>query len=621
MGITGSQGITGTTGTTGPTGFMGITGNQGVTGTTGSTGVTGSMGITGTTGATGFQGITGEAGPYSTGPTGVQGSTGTTGYTGPTGPAYTGTTGATGATGFTGSTGATGATGFTGTTGATGFTGTRGDMMGLSLWFDDTASDVTGSDTLSINPPTTAETDTQVTCTTAGTLYFYDQYTTEPLVPSSTLFKTGNWHFIMYAYTTAGNATLIYNVHIYRENNISGTADAAITTNNNQLIDTRLNMVTNEYAGNVITCNGKTMTIISNTATTFTGISWSGGGNPGNGFAWTLDTHLEQAFSVTTATFANPTVLPIQTNYTVNTTKTLSTLDRISIKIYASNSHNNESVHILHGGNINASSVTTSFAAPILDGPTGPAGSTGATGSIGSTGSTGLDGATGFTGHTGYTGPTGIQGATGPLGGGPTGATGTTGSVGATGDTGYTGPVGSVGSTGYTGYTGSQGTTGSTGYTGPAGSAGSIGATGYTGPTGLQGATGPLGGGPTGATGTTGSQGTTGFTGITGATGPVPTFRPYNVITTATTLSAATHGNKMNIWTGTSGGLTLANFGDGIEIEIFNNATGNLTITAGGGISILSYLSRVAILPKASAIVKQVIISGTSYHLLLGALG
>jgi len=69
---------------------------------------------------------------------------------------------------------------------------------------------------------------------------------------------------------------------------LTGTANAAVTTTINSLTDTRLVMLTNEYIGRVVTCNGKTMTVTSNTATTFTGASWSGGGSPGNGYAWSL---------------------------------------------------------------------------------------------------------------------------------------------------------------------------------------------------------------------------------------------------------------------------------------------------------------------------------------------
>ena len=66
----------------------------------------------------------------------------------------------------------------------------------------------------------------------------------------------------------------------------SGTANAAVTTTNTTLTDTRLSMTVNAFAGETVTCNGKTLVVVSNTATTFTGASWSGGGNPGNGNAW-----------------------------------------------------------------------------------------------------------------------------------------------------------------------------------------------------------------------------------------------------------------------------------------------------------------------------------------------
>jgi hypothetical protein len=65
-----------------------------------------------------------------------------------------------------------------------------------------------------------------------------------------------------------------------------GTANVAVTTTNTSLTDTRLAMPIDVYIGSVITCNGKTMTVTANDATSFTCASWSGGGNPGNGFAW-----------------------------------------------------------------------------------------------------------------------------------------------------------------------------------------------------------------------------------------------------------------------------------------------------------------------------------------------
>ena len=71
----------------------------------------------------------------------------------------------------------------------------------------------------------------------------------------------------------------------------SGTANGAVTTADTTLTDTResASWQVDEWVGYVVTCNGKTMTVTSNTTTVLTGASWSGGGNPGNGNAWTLD--------------------------------------------------------------------------------------------------------------------------------------------------------------------------------------------------------------------------------------------------------------------------------------------------------------------------------------------
>lgn len=71
----------------------------------------------------------------------------------------------------------------------------------------------------------------------------------------------------------------------------SGTANAAVTTNDTTLTDTResASWQVNEWVGYVVTCNTKTMTVVSNTTTVLTGTAWSDGGNPGAGKAWTLD--------------------------------------------------------------------------------------------------------------------------------------------------------------------------------------------------------------------------------------------------------------------------------------------------------------------------------------------
>src|SRR3990167_2263773 len=72
----------------------------------------------------------------------------------------------------------------------------------------------------------------------------------------------------------------------------TGTANAAVSTTTGPpgtLTDTREAWPTNQWVGATVTCNGKTMVIASNTATVLTGTAgWSGGGNPGNGNAWTI---------------------------------------------------------------------------------------------------------------------------------------------------------------------------------------------------------------------------------------------------------------------------------------------------------------------------------------------
>lgn len=78
----------------------------------------------------------------------------------------------------------------------------------------------------------------------------------------------------------------------------SGTANVAVTTTNTTLTDTREAWVVNSWVGAVVTCNGKTMTVTSNTATTLTGASWSGGGNPGNEFAWSIVLSSAQYFGL-----------------------------------------------------------------------------------------------------------------------------------------------------------------------------------------------------------------------------------------------------------------------------------------------------------------------------------
>ena len=68
----------------------------------------------------------------------------------------------------------------------------------------------------------------------------------------------------------------------------SGTANAAVTSTDTTLRDTRKDWVPNALVGYHATCNDKRLTVTSNTPDTLTGTAWAGGTNPGNGHAWTL---------------------------------------------------------------------------------------------------------------------------------------------------------------------------------------------------------------------------------------------------------------------------------------------------------------------------------------------
>lgn len=93
-------------------------------------GILGPIGQTGPTGAQGGFGPEGSPGPRGiTGPTGDPGIQGGQGLAGPVG--ITGPTGELGPVGFTGPFGSTGPTGITGTTGTTGFTGPQGVVRGI----------------------------------------------------------------------------------------------------------------------------------------------------------------------------------------------------------------------------------------------------------------------------------------------------------------------------------------------------------------------------------------------------------------------------------------------------------------------------------------------------------
>lgn len=90
-------------------------------------------------------------------------------------------------------------------------------------------------------------------------------------------------------YAAANNTGRFLEVKFTGAAAMGGTANAAVTTDNTSLTDTRLALTSSSVIGATITCNGKTMVVTSNTATSLAGSAWSGGSNPGNGNAWSLD--------------------------------------------------------------------------------------------------------------------------------------------------------------------------------------------------------------------------------------------------------------------------------------------------------------------------------------------
>lgn len=67
----------------------------------------------------------------------------------------------------------------------------------------------------------------------------------------------------------------------------SGTANVAVTTSATKLTDSRLTLETNSYVGATVTCDAKTLLVTANDATSFTGASWAGG-TPASGLAWAV---------------------------------------------------------------------------------------------------------------------------------------------------------------------------------------------------------------------------------------------------------------------------------------------------------------------------------------------
>lgn len=68
----------------------------------------------------------------------------------------------------------------------------------------------------------------------------------------------------------------------------TNTTGTGVTTANTTLTDSGAAWTTNQWAGQIVKCNGKALLVTSNTATQMTGASWTGGSNPGNAHAWAI---------------------------------------------------------------------------------------------------------------------------------------------------------------------------------------------------------------------------------------------------------------------------------------------------------------------------------------------
>lgn len=181
-------------------------------------------------------------------------------------------------------------------------------------------------------------------------------------------------------------------------------------------------------------------------------------------------------------------------------------------------------------------------------------------------------------------GPQGTQGIQGP-----------TGSTGATGATGATGPAGPTGPEGPTGPAGPTGATGPTGPTGPAGADGtgsgtvtSVSGTGTVSGLTLTGTVTDTGSLTLGGTlnlsappamgGTTPAAGT--FTTLADQYGNVRDVpKSGSAKTSSYTLTTSDIGQFIEVGTGGSITIPDATFSTGDAISIFNNTTGNITIT------------------------------------------
>ena len=101
-------------------------------------------------------------------------------------------------------------------------------------------------------------------------------------------FSTSGWEKAS-GYAATNNSGHFLETSLGGSGMLGGTANAAVTSTDTTLRDTRLALPTDALVGLEVTCNSKSMTITANTGDTLTGTAWSGGGNPGNGQAWYID--------------------------------------------------------------------------------------------------------------------------------------------------------------------------------------------------------------------------------------------------------------------------------------------------------------------------------------------
>jgi hypothetical protein len=385
---------------------------------------------------------------------GAQGSTGYTGFTG-----YTGTTG------YTGSTGYTGYTGFTGYTGPTGYTGAQGNISGLTFFYDNVTSDVTGPTTGALTVIAFVNSNPDTITRATGSFVTDGFKSGQKIIVSGSASNNGT-----YSVTIVSANTLTLATANTLTTEVAG-ATVTIISDHEKLTRVPVSGTEIDESQGIVLADGGVPIDCYITPQMVPGQTTIPGGNwtfhswfyTSSTAAGTLTTFKFQVRKVTDAgvitdlflTQATPTITAttlagaqeVSLTYAVpDATYSLLTTDRIMVCVMAYNSSTtSRTAHFVYQGTRFASHIETTFNVSAPAGATGP---------TGYTGYTGIAGVTGPTGYTGYTGA-GSNGATGPTG--YTGYTGA-GSNGATGATGYTGYTGIAGATGYTGYTGAAGT-------------------------------------------------------------------------------------------------------------------------------------------------------------------